>query len=83
MPTEREILTRIRWDSGYGKGRFEVACLDRFSDRLERFPFDPDTLQPGSRELVCRGEEGRLLHIPLHRIREIYRDGELIWRRGE
>ena len=29
------------------------------------------------------GEDGYSVHVPLHRIREVYKDGSLIWQRPD
>jgi uncharacterized protein (UPF0248 family) len=39
---------------------------------------------PGDRQIFqVIDAGGEPISIPLHRIREVYRDGELIWSRGE
>ncbi|MGH8178986.1 MAG: RNA repair domain-containing protein [Steroidobacter sp.] len=46
---------------------------------LRDLRFDPES----SFSFQLFDPEGRLLSIPLHRIRKVYRDGELIWSRPE
>ena len=81
MPVQ-DLLHRIRWDPAMGGSRFEVAYLDRVAHRLERVPlaavrFDPD--EPFGFEAVAT--DGEEHFIPYHRVREVYRDGALIWSR--
>lgn len=78
-----ELLNRIRWDKRFAEGEFVVGYYDRVEDRLIRvalrdLSFDPD--DHFAFELL--DHEGTLHNIPLHRIREVYRNGELIWRRA-
>jgi uncharacterized protein (UPF0248 family) len=77
-----ELLSRIRWDSDFGRADFVIGYYDRVTDEIIRVPltelyFEPD--DHFSFELV--DDAGALHSIPLHRIREVFRDGELIWQR--
>lgn len=76
------LLARIRWDPVFGNARFVLAYLDHTSDALIRVALeetlrDPDN--PAFFEMV--DEDGVTRGIPLHRVREVWRDGELIWKR--
>jgi uncharacterized protein (UPF0248 family) len=83
MQPIHDLLSQIRWDPTFG-GEFEIAFVDRSKPGLQRVSlrdlrFDSDS----SFSFQLFDPEGRLLSIPLHRIRRVYRNGELIWRRGE
>ena len=77
-----ELLNRIRWDREFGKGDFVIGYHDRVDDRIIRVPlreifFELD--DHFSFELI---DHDNVLHnIPLHRIKEVYKDGKLIWHR--
>ena len=78
----QDLLHRIHWDPAFGQGRFEIAYLDKVVDRLERVPLEAVHFEPGERfgfELIGLHGEGQF--IPYHRVREVYRDGVLIWSR--
>jgi uncharacterized protein (UPF0248 family) len=82
MQPIQELLRRIRWDSEFGRGEFQIGYHDRISDRIilvplheVRFPEDAHNLF----ELV--DNEGESHRIPFHRVREVHKDGELIWKR--
>jgi len=82
MITIRALLNRIRWDREYGRGEFTVGYYDRLAERIIRVPlvrvrFDPD--ERFSFQLTDAA--GELLSIPLHRVCDVYRNGELIWHR--
>jgi uncharacterized protein (UPF0248 family) len=76
------LLSRIRWDPEFGRGEFALGYYDRILEEIVRVPFSEiifpedrrDTIQVMSRDGVIRS-------IPLHRIKEVYRDNELIWHR--
>ena len=77
-----ELLSRIRWDPNFGRADFVIGYYDRVSDEIIRVPlaalyFEPD--DHFSFDLV--DDTGELHSIPLHRIKEVFRDGELIWQR--
>ena len=78
----QDLLHRIRWDPAFGRGRFEIAYLDRVAGGLERLPFEAvllDPAEPFGFQATSKDEEPRF--IPYHRVREVHRDGELIWSR--
>jgi uncharacterized protein (UPF0248 family) len=78
----RELLNRIRWDDAFGRAEFRIAYYDRIEHALVLKPlgemeFPKD--RPGVFE--WSDPEGEIHAIPLHRIKEVYRNGALIWRR--
>ena len=77
------LLARIRWDPRFGRGRFELAYLDRKAKRLVRVPFERLAFDPQDRFgfTLVDEEEGRTRSIPYHRVRAVWRDGVLIWSR--
>ena len=78
-----ELLNRIKWDSEFGDADFVVAYQDRYKNELTRVPLTKlffDKQDHFDFELI--DETGRTHTIPLHRIREVYRNGKLIWHRN-
>jgi len=80
----QDLLNRIRKDAEFARGEFELGYFDRVEDRVIRVPFrevkfPPDA--PGSFELV--DAEGGAHQVPLHRVREVFKDGQRIWHRPE
>lgn len=78
----QDLLHRIRWDPAMSGSRYEIAYLDRVADRLERVAltavrFAPD--EPFGFEATAA--DGVERFVPYHRVREVYRDGALIWSR--
>jgi uncharacterized protein (UPF0248 family) len=77
-----ELLNRIRWDEDFGKAEFVIGYFDRVEDRIintsmKKIYFEPD--DHFSFYLV--DENGEAHSVPLHRIRDVYRNGERIWHR--
>ena len=82
MTPIQDILNRIRWDKEFARGQFELGYFDRVERRVITVPFQsveflPDA--PGTIGLV--DEEGRFHHVPFHRVREVWKDGQCIWHR--
>lgn len=78
----QDLLHRIRWDTGFGSGEFVIGYYDRVEREIIRVPFREIKFPkdaPGVFELV--DHEGQAQTIPLHRVRSVYKNGELIWHR--
>ena len=79
-----ELLARIRWDPEFGRARFVIAYLDHRKDALVRVPFERIRM-PEDRHFAFEAleDDGTRHSVPYHRVREVWRDGALIWARGE
>ena len=77
-----ELLNRIKWDHEFGQAEFIIGYHDRFDENLVKVALKElffDSEDHFDFELV--DDMGTTHTIPLHRIREVYRDGRLIWHR--
>lgn len=82
IPIER-LLQRLQWDPAFGRGAVEVGYEDHISNRIIRVPFERMRLTRGhhfSFEVI--EHDDTLRQVPFHRVREVWRDGQLIWGRG-
>lgn len=78
----QELVNRIRWDDRFGAARFTIGYYDRVENRVVQVPFSQVSFEPGDHfAFQLLDAEGELHSVPLHRVREVYRDGELIWHR--
>jgi uncharacterized protein (UPF0248 family) len=78
----QELLNRIRWDAQYAMGEFVIGYYDRVEGRIIRVPFrevyfdmDDDFA------FQVLDADGASHSIPLHRVKEVFKDGALIWHR--
>ena len=78
-----KLLNRIRWDREFGAAVFEIGYYDRVAAIIVRRPLADLLFDSGHKEsFLLMDEEGVYQRIPLHRVREVYRNGERIWQRG-
>jgi len=78
-----ELLARIRWDPEFGHGRFVLGYVDHATDELQHVAVQdarPDPANPSLLTVV--DERGAVVSLPLHRIHEVLRNGEVIWQRA-
>jgi uncharacterized protein (UPF0248 family) len=77
-----ELLNRIRWDEEYSRANFVIGYYDRVADEVIRVSFTELYFDPEDHfDFSLLDEEGKVHTIPLHRIREVFRNGELVWGR--
>lgn len=79
----QDILNRIKWDKRYGKGRFDIGYYDRILDKIIIVPFkEIHFVQENHFLFEIEDNEATIHTIPYHRVREIYKNGQLIWKRN-
>jgi uncharacterized protein (UPF0248 family) len=77
-----ELLNRIRWDAEFSQGRFAIGYYDRVADRVSIVPFEEIGFEPGDHfAFLFIDADGETHSVPLHRIRDVYKDGARIWHR--
>ena len=78
----QDLLNKIRWDKDFGKGDFQVGYYDRVEDRIITAAFHEIIFQKGNHfSFYLISHDGETVSIPFHRVREVYKNGELIWKR--
>jgi uncharacterized protein (UPF0248 family) len=78
----RRLLDRIRWDPEFGRGDFTLGYYDRVERRVVKVPLARIDLEPGNHFSFSAVEpDGAVHEVPFHRVREVYRNGGLIWQR--
>lgn len=82
MTPIHELLARIRWDREFGAARFVIGYYDRITGTEVTVPFERIRFEPGERAAFEAVEPDGAVHsVPFHRVRSVWRNGELIWRR--
>jgi uncharacterized protein (UPF0248 family) len=74
------LLSRIRWDPHFGRGRWEIAYLDRKRPGLVRVSLSEMQMNADSSfAFEVMDDEGVVHSVPYHRVRQVWRDGKLFW----
>lgn len=81
MQPIHELLSRIRWDPEFSRGRFEIGYHDRLEDRIVRVPLLEVLFPEGENAFELIDDDGESHRIPFHRVREVCKDGQVIWQR--
>lgn len=83
MTPIQDLLSRIRWDREYGRGQFRIGYWDRVAGEVLYVDLSELAQDGDNSNLLNRvDEDGGCHEIPLHRIREVWHNGRLIWQRG-
>jgi uncharacterized protein (UPF0248 family) len=81
VPIE-SLLDRIRWDAEFGRADFTIGYYDRVAQNLVTLPLDRIEIDPGNHfSFTAIEADGSVHEVPFHRVREVHRNGELIWQR--
>ena len=76
------LLARIRHDPQFGRGKWEIAYLDRVRASLVRVPLDEVRTQAHIGFVFeVTDEDGIARSVPYHRVRQVWRDGKIVWSR--
>ena len=79
----KKLLSRIRWDPKFGKASFQLGYYDRAEDRIILVAFKELIFPPESTQTFqIVDADGQFQRVPFHRVREVYKDSQCIWRRG-
>jgi uncharacterized protein (UPF0248 family) len=82
MQPIHELLSRIRWDREFGQGRFELGYYDRQEEAIQRVGLEMVQFEENSPDsFQVLDDNGHWRRIPLHRVREVWKEGRLIWKR--
>jgi uncharacterized protein (UPF0248 family) len=78
----QDLFNKIRWDKEFGKGYFEIGYEDRWEEKITRIAFKKIVFEEGNQFSFQIKLGGEMAAIPFHRVKEVYRDGGLIWQRS-
>jgi uncharacterized protein (UPF0248 family) len=82
MLTAQALLNQIRWDERLDADVFVIGYYDRVDDKIIKVMFNEIRFPEDHHfQFEIADETGTWRSIPYHRVREIYRNGKLIWHR--
>ncbi|HZR26703.1 MAG TPA: DUF504 domain-containing protein [Vicinamibacterales bacterium] len=83
MQPLHELLNRIRWDPAFAKGKFALGYIDRVAQEEKVVSLGAITVDERAGMFSFVDDEGMARRIPLHRVRTVYEDGVIVWRRPD
>lgn len=82
IPIHR-LLARIRWDVNLARSDFSLGYWDRVASRVRRVGLRDVCWDAENPSFFDVTDANGIAHeIPFHRVREVWRDGKLIWKRS-
>ncbi len=80
MKPIKDVLNKIIWDAREKPSAYVIGCYDRVKDKIIEIAFtDITRIEEGFLILERGGQETM---IPLHRVRIVKKNGEVVWRRS-
>lgn len=80
MITVKDFLNKIKWDKREKPEGYTFFYLDRFENQLKEIKCLDIKRIEGN--LIIIQKEGEEINIPMHRIKEIKKDNEIVWKRS-
>ncbi|NMG73403.1 DUF504 domain-containing protein [Aromatoleum diolicum] len=82
MTPLHELLSRIRWDAEFGAAHFVLGYYDRVARRIVRVDLRDLSVDFENHSMLnLLDEDGNARSMPMHRVKEVFRNDQLIWRR--
>ena len=76
------LLARIHWDADFGAAQFVIGYHDRVTRAQVTVPLERIRFEPGQHfAFQVTADDGSSHTVPCHRVRNVWRNGELIWHR--
>ena len=78
MITIQDLLNKIKWDKRESPEEYFIFYYDRVVDNLLKIPYTKIKRIEGSFMVLDNEDES---NIPLHRVRKVMKNNEIIWER--
>ncbi len=72
-----DLLNKIKWDKNLNQNEYSIIYLDFNKKKEIKFT----KIKEFNNLTLIIGSENKEIEIPLHRIREIKKSGQIIWKR--
>ena len=73
-----DLLNRLRWDKNLKPQEYVLVYIDRIEEKNYEIPLTA-IARKGNFIMILK--QGKEQSIPLHRIRQVKRNGKVIWER--
>jgi len=78
MQPIKELLNKIKWDYRENPEQYSIFYYDRILKKLIKIPYNKIKRVEGSFMVLNNEEES---NIPLHRIKRVTKDKNIVWER--
>ena len=78
MISINDLLNKIKWDEREHPEDYMLYYYDRVEDTLKEIPLTRVEIEEGFMKTRINGKD---VSIPLHRIKEVKKQGKLVWKR--
>ena len=79
MQAIKSLLNQLKWDKKLDSSEFSFFYLDRISQKLIEIKYD--NIKRIEDNIIVLERDGEETFIPLHRIKQVKKKGELVWKR--
>lgn len=74
-----DLLNKIKWDQNLNPEEYVIVYFDRMDKSKKEIKFNK--IKDFNNLTLVLEIEGKEIEIPLHRIREVKKEGKIIWKR--
>jgi len=75
----RDLLNKIKWDPNEHPKDYTILYYDRIKKANKKLKFD--YIKEIDSIFILVEVDDKKINLPIHRIREVRKDGKLIWKR--
>jgi len=79
MQPIKELLNKIKWDKRENPEDYSIGYLDRVQNKIIEIGYNEIKKIEGNFLVLER--EGEEVYIPTHRVREVKKQGKVVWKR--
>ncbi len=77
--TIKDLINKIKWNKNLNPDDYTLIYIDRIDKNKKKMNFTDIEKIEGSFLMLTK--EDKEVNIPLHRIREVRKQGKLVWKR--
>ena len=76
-----QLLSKIKWDKSLKNSEFKIGYIDNVSRKIKKINYQTMILEKNNKFSFKIIKDEKEFDIPFHRIRAVWQDNTLIWKR--